>query len=222
LVQSLAELVAHEPADDGFDLEQATLGASTPSDVAAALTRFASDHLGPVAAGLFYKRSTGIAAGLRLTDGSEVVVRLHRWRASLERLVAVQQVQEHLARRGAPAPRPLLSPRPFGSPIVTVEEHRPGGRADGHDPHHLRFDFEATSEEAAWIDEAALLAHRRLADLGGEPVVGPLDWSEHKVGFAADRSLSAMYDWDSVALAPEAFAGWTALPRQILVADDQP
>jgi hypothetical protein len=178
------------------------------------------------------------------------VIKVHRWRVSVDRLSAVQSVQAHLAGAGLPAPRPLLAPEPLGNGVATVEELLEAGTADGRlpavrrelavglfafvggasgfrglkalgpaavvehlegspyfEPHDLRFDFEATAVGAEWIDELALVARRRLDERhldehGQSDVVGHLDWQVGNVGFSGGR-LSAIYDWDSVALAPE-------------------
>jgi len=71
-------------------------------------------------------------------------------------------------------------------------------------PHSPRFDFEATSGGAAWIDELAWSARQRVKGYGGELVVGHLDWRVGNVGFKGTE-MTAIYDWDSVGLASEAF-----------------
>jgi hypothetical protein len=76
----------------------------------------------------------GIVAGLRLADGSDVVIKIHRWNVSVARLAAVQEVQRTLADKGLPAPRPLVQPEPLAHGIATIEELRGGGRASGRDP----------------------------------------------------------------------------------------
>jgi hypothetical protein len=78
-------------------------------------------------------------------------------------------------------------------------------------PHDRRFDFAATARGAEWIDELAIEARRRLDELpDGDPVVGHGDWRVEHLRFA-DGALSAVYDWDSLAVAPEpVFAGAAA------------
>jgi hypothetical protein len=71
-------------------------------------------------------------------------------------------------------------------------------------PHSPRFDFESTSRGAEWIDELAWSARRRLAALTGEEVIGHLDWRVGNLGFVGSK-LTAIYDWDSIGLATEAF-----------------
>jgi hypothetical protein len=94
------------------------------------------------------------------------------------------------------------------------------------EPHDVRFDFDATREGAEWIDEVARWARRRCAKAQLPDVVAHLDWRVQNVGFA-DDGIVAVYDWDSVGLAPEAVAvgqaaaqfstdwagvGWSSLP----------
>lgn len=70
-------------------------------------------------------------------------------------------------------------------------------------PHHRRFDFPATARGAEWIDQLAAQARQLLdEDLSGEPVVGHGDWRVEHLRFT-DGALSAVYDWDSLAVGPE-------------------
>jgi hypothetical protein len=80
---------------------------------------------------------------------------------------------------------------------------RPAGAALWPEPHDVRFDFDATAPGAGWIDELARLARRRLDGAGGPSVVGHFDWRVENLGFE-DGRIVAIYDWDSVAEAPEA------------------
>jgi hypothetical protein len=154
-------------------------------------------------------------------------------------------VQRHLADAGLPAPRPLAGPKPLGRGIACIEEHRPGGSADGRqpsvraeiatglhrfidashglrrldvgppflyraagaplwpEPHSVRFDFERTAEGAGWIDDAAVEARSRLDPSFGDAVIGHFDWRVGNLGLDGGE-LTAIYDWDSVAAAPEA------------------
>jgi hypothetical protein len=67
-------------------------------------------------------------------------------------------------------------------------------------PHDERFDFEATSVGAEWIDELAREARGRLDPVTA--VVGHTDWRAENLRFENGR-VSAVYDWESVARAPE-------------------
>lgn len=83
--------------------------------------------------------------------------------------------------------------------------HRPPGAPLWPEPHDLRFDFAATVAGAGWIDDLGRVARDRLAaawDLG-PAVVGHFDWRVENLGFE-DGRIVAIYDWDSLARAPEA------------------
>lgn len=74
------------------------------------------------------------------------------------------------------------------------------------EPHSPRFDFEATSAGAEWIDALARHARRRLATCDQGPVVLTHgDWRIDNVRVDAGR-IVAIYDWDSVCVQPEAAA----------------
>ena len=71
------------------------------------------------------------------------------------------------------------------------------------EPHDLLFDFPGTAAGAEWIDDAARAARATLVAAALPDIVGHLDWRVQNLAFA-DRTVSAIYDWDSVALGPEA------------------
>jgi hypothetical protein len=66
-------------------------------------------------------------------------------------------------------------------------------------PHHPRFDFDATTAGAEWIDAIAAEALTQVATPVGELVVGHTDWSVKDFRFL-DGKISAIYDWDSLAV----------------------
>ena len=77
-------------------------------------------------------------------------------------------------------------------------------------PHNVLFDFEATADDAAWIDEIALAARTHRDAGAGELVIGHHDWTAKHVRFAGLRP-TVVYDWDSVSADREpVFAGETA------------
>ncbi len=88
----------------------------------------------PISDGVFYPPGVGIVAGLRVSDESKVVVKIHRWNVSTARLAAVQKVQAFLANVCLPVPRPLTEPEPIVNGIAVIEELRRAGRASGRDP----------------------------------------------------------------------------------------
>jgi hypothetical protein len=148
---------AWEPA-----LERAVFGTADAYRIESALVGFVADRLGPVGEAVFYRPGVGIVAGLRLADGSEVVVKVHRWNVTLARLAAVQHVQEHVRPQGVPAPRPLVAPAPLGEGIATVEELVAGVAVDGH---------ARPVRQAVAVGLEAFVA--AAVDLSGKVSVGP-------------------------------------------------
>ena len=71
-------------------------------------------------------------------------------------------------------------------------------------PHSPIFDFDATAVGAEWIDEAAAAAREVLEARTDDPVAGHSDWSIKNLRFSGTR-ITAVYDWDSLALEPEAY-----------------
>ncbi len=175
------EVLARE-AIDGWDgrLELDLFGTDDPAAVAAEIDGFCQVHLGGAAGGIFYEAGVGLVAGLHLADGRDVVIKVHRWNASAERLAATQQVQRHLADHGLPVPRPLVGPTALGRGLATVEEHLAGDRVDGRTP-------EIRTTMAAGLHRFIEAAATIRADVGRalilRPVGAPL-WPEpHSVRF---------------------------------------
>lgn len=88
------------------------------------------------------------------------------------------------------------------------------------EPHHPQFDFDATADGAAWIDEHGRLARRDVADLvaaaTAPPVIAHGDWAARNLRTRAGR-LVALYDLDALATMPEAEAvGHAALTWRAL------
>jgi Ser/Thr protein kinase RdoA (MazF antagonist) len=70
-------------------------------------------------------------------------------------------------------------------------------------PHDGRFDFASTTAGAEWLDEIAAHA-RRVRDLDtGELVVGHTDWRVENMRLTSDGLVTAVYDWDSIAIQRE-------------------
>ena len=73
--------------------------------------------------------------------------------------------------------------------------------------HNVLFDFHATRRGAEWIDEIAAESARVAQRGPNTMVVGHRDWSVKNVRFQrhadGDPVVSAVYDWDSLALARE-------------------
>jgi hypothetical protein len=69
-------------------------------------------------------------------------------------------------------------------------------------PHDARFDFQATSDGAEWIDRIAVQARSVRDQQVGAIVVGHTDWRVQNMRFA-DGRLTAVYDWDSLSVVRE-------------------
>jgi hypothetical protein len=123
------------------------------------LPAWCAEHLGSEPAGvLFQGRQVSMVFGLRLADGSDVVVKA---RADDGRAVSCVAAQARLAERGFPCARPLTPVTGVGSLAVHAEEFRPGGeilRADSPD---------VTARYAQ-------LFARLMAELAGVTVAPPL------------------------------------------------
>jgi hypothetical protein len=130
VVDSVARLVAAQHARWGINaVDREVFGTGDPSEIAAILDRFCQREVGTgIGTALFYGASAGCVLGLRLADGTEVVVKAYqeRWRAPF--LQAVQAVQSHMATHGIPCARPVRGPAPVvpGRPHqAIVESHLP-------------------------------------------------------------------------------------------------
>jgi Phosphotransferase enzyme family len=69
-------------------------------------------------------------------------------------------------------------------------------------PHDGRFDFDATSAGAEWIDRVGSAARPVRDRPVGDVVVGHTDWRVEHVRFERGR-LTAVYDWDSLSIERE-------------------
>jgi hypothetical protein len=90
-----------------------------------------------------------------------------------------------------------------GAGLATAIVMNPDGDQLWPQPHDLRFDFAGTGGGAKWIDEAATRAREVLDSSVFDSVIGHLDWRVENLGFRDERVV-AIYDWDSICLAPEA------------------
>lgn len=73
--------------------------------------------------------------------------------------------------------------------------------------HNILFDFQGTARGAEWIDEIAIASAHIAGRAPNTVVVGHRDWSMHNVRLQNDArgnpAISAVYDWDSLAVARE-------------------
>ncbi len=112
-VAQLPSLVrnARETCDPAVEL--AILHTGDADEIARLIESFATIHCGPISEGVFYRPGVGIVVGLRLVNGAKVVVKIHRWNVSIDRLSAVQRVQAALFDDGLPV---LQTARQTGAP----------------------------------------------------------------------------------------------------------
>jgi Phosphotransferase enzyme family len=188
-------------------IRSALFGTEDPVAAAEAML----DALGPLAARATSIVQVGAGVGLVValaTDvGPGLFVKAHRWQVTVERLAAVHDVQRAAADAGLPAPRPLAAPVVVGAGVLTVEEYRPAGIADGRRPPVRR------------ALASGLTAFHRLGNrFGVLPAVGGTEpirsntgiWSEpHDLRFDFDRSTEGA-GWIDAA-ADEAVSVLTAL-----------
>jgi Phosphotransferase enzyme family len=117
-------------------IHQAVFGEVTEDDVTAWLDRHLRQRL---AAGVqqVLVRTGRLAAvyGLRLTDGTEVVAKVHRGNVGIRRLAAAVACQRILAAAGFPCPKPLDGPVATGPRVVVLESWLDAGEVgDAHQP----------------------------------------------------------------------------------------
>jgi hypothetical protein len=108
------------------------------------------------------------------------------------RLIA-EALAWHLAVTGAGAAREALA----GGWSLAA-----GGRLWPVHAHAPMFDLDATGAGAEWIDELGAQA-KAAVDRAREPITGHSDWSGKHFRFA-DGAITAIYDWDSLAVRSEA------------------
>ena len=81
-----------------------------------------------------------------------------------------------------------------------------------HAPHNALFDFEATRRGAEWIERTAEASREILLAAEAPMVIGHRDWSARNMRFGRGGTVSVVYDWDSLAVGPEAaLVGKTAI-----------
>lgn len=104
-------------------LEVTLFGSGDAVEIAEQLRSYCRLHLGvALTSVLFYRRGVGAVFGLQLSDGSKVVLKVHRRDLVGGSMDAIILVQRHLADRGLPAPRPIGKPAALGAGVATLEE----------------------------------------------------------------------------------------------------
>ena len=116
--------------------ERDVFGTLDASVIAAAVDDFCRTRLGSGVAGyVFYATSVCGVHGVRLEDGRNVVIKVHRGGANVAHLAAVHAAQRRLVAAGYPAPAPILAPAPLAGGVAVVDEMLSrDGWADAHEP----------------------------------------------------------------------------------------
>ena len=139
-VPALSQLIAEEMASYADPaVVRAVFGLTDPSSVAALVEEWVLRHLGSaVSDGWQWAVSVGCVAGLRLVDGSDVVVKVYASDRTEDALSATHDVQREARRRRLPAPLPLVGPTPLGANLATADAAlRVGRRPNLRDPYDL-------------------------------------------------------------------------------------
>src|SRR5947209_3584003 len=118
-------------------IERNIFGSTDSQQIADVILSFVRQHLGRAAMRcLFYETSMGCVLGLSLDDGRTIALKAQPPGLQLDRLLAAQRVQTHLADHGFPAPRPILPPTQLVQGYATVEEW--SARGEYRNPHEPR------------------------------------------------------------------------------------
>jgi Ser/Thr protein kinase RdoA (MazF antagonist) len=103
-------------------LERAVFGPATRAGIDRWVVGTAADALGrPVADMVFRSGRIDAVYGLRLVDGGEVVLKVHRAPVDVRALGACRELLAHLFAAGYPCPEPLAGPVTRDGRVVTVE-----------------------------------------------------------------------------------------------------
>jgi hypothetical protein len=211
-VDDLVELIRSSHAHGSPPVVEAIFPTTDPLLVARELIEAVAGVLDvPVAAARFYEPGVGVVVGLEVADGRAVVAKVHRPAFTpVEHLAAITRVQADLAAAGVPAPAPIAGPVAVAAGWLTVEDHRPGGTADGYDP-AVR---SAMAHALADFVEAAR-PHAGTASLGSwlrDPVIGDLWHEPHDLRFDFEGTAAGAAWIDDVARAARATLVATTLP----------
>jgi Phosphotransferase enzyme family len=218
-MDTLAGLIRQNATAGDPGVEQAIFDTSEPVAIARHIENLVAERLATPDHALFYKPGVGVVAGLALVDGTNVVVKVHRWNVTVDRLRAIQHLQQHLASAGLPAPLPLMDPEPIGHGIATAEELIVGQTADARDPSVQRavafglHDFIGAARDFSTVADLGKPLVLRAADepLWPEPHDVRFDFAATATGAewiddlavaartrlqdAGDESVAGHFDW---------------------------
>ncbi len=122
--------------DEATGLEQAVFGDISREQIDAWLISHVRARLSAdVSSVLFRSGRVGAVYGLRLSDGGNVVVKVHRKEVFRDHLSAASACQRVLADAGYPCPLPLDGPAVSAGHIATIEAWLDGGEpGNAHQP----------------------------------------------------------------------------------------
>jgi hypothetical protein len=122
--------------DEATGLERAVFGNINRQQIDAWLISHVRTRLSAeVSTVLFRSGQIGAVYGLRLSDGSNVVVKVHRQPVFLDHLSAASACQRVLADAGYPCPSPLDGPAVSAGHTATIEAWLDGGEpGNAHQP----------------------------------------------------------------------------------------
>lgn len=212
------ETALRESLDEyGARLRRALFGTTDAGTIAAAIERFVAERLGPIESCVFVRCGVGLVVGVELADARRVVLKVHRWNVTVERLSAVQEVQAALAAAGLPAPAPLIAPATLGTGIATAEDLLDGDSADGHDPTVRRSVAELLAElvsAAGAIEPPPAVGERALRPAGDQL------WGEpHDLRFDFEATAAGAEWIDDLARHARAELDWVTLSNRVVHLD---
>lgn len=199
--------VALGSVEHGAPLRAALFGTDDPARAAEVVIGGLGPHADRATRVVHVGAGVGLVVALATDGGPGLFVKVHRWRVTVDRLAAVQAVQRVAADADLPAPRPLTDPVAVGDGVLTVEEHRPAGVADGRRPPVRR----ALASTLAAFHRLGT-RFDRLPDVGVAEPIRDRDgmWAEpHDLRIDFDRSRDGA-GWIDAA-ADEALAALAAL-----------
>ena len=194
-------------AAEGGRLERALFGTDDPSAVAAQVEACCRERLGEPTVARAYVPGVGLVVSLGLPAPRPLAppTALGTGVATFEADLPGDAGPWRRATVAAGLHRRVEAARDLDADVGDPLLRRPPGAPLWPEPHDVRFDLDGTTAGAEWIDELGRAARDRLdAAWDAAPaVVGHFDWRVQNLGFG-DGGIVAVYDWDSIARAPEA------------------
>lgn len=130
VLETLSEnLERATPEAFGQNKRAVLFGTTDTAEAARQISRFVEQALATrISEVIFVKASSACTAGLMLSDGRKVFLKIHAGELEVEQLKAVHQAQEFLRENGIPAARLILAATEFGNgKFATVHAFRDRG-----------------------------------------------------------------------------------------------